>query len=815
MPQRKTQVRIDHGTSSSSTSSSVDSIDSESTSVAYESPSSEYSPRRPARGCASQKRRLYPPSKGKTSSSEHRHIDRAPKNEAPKRRSPASDLPQIRRRPVKPKVDTSDESMDDDFGYFPRLGHGGFPMPPFNRDYYNRYSNGSGQNCFSTYGGFGPIPPTHNPFNPMMTGAGLYNSPAPPLPPHLQQYAINHASTLPPTDILGPPKAPAPPTESPRQELTARESINLEIESLKRELDMRREELLAKENAEKQKAEIEKLRKEIEGEFQIKLDAFRKAEAEARQEIEKVKAEAEAAARKAIETEVEAGAERARLHLEAVEHAKIKAREDLRKELEAELDKKEREEAKERSLKLAEEKLAQELEIQRRRREEDEVTRNRLLAELKEQIRAELMEEQNIALGSTRSPRQSRESFQQTTETPSDSTVDPFEFFEGYSTPHPVQDEPVEPDEMHSLHGQLPAFWSHQIAVSNDRNHSYAPTQQHMSLTSEHHDKCRYYKPPYCQGLPESEVDIYSQHRCCGNSCCARPRLPCDASNEEDSDKVTVIPLSRPRPTDSKPMEKGMENLKLASSSAATMNATPGTPPQPNNKTADRLGKQRVANWAVPPFGDLTKDASKADGDLEVENLPDDVLDADGGAELGSRRSLQPSTTQFIPSQMSNEGDEIKRRLYMQQSSSPSPVRHQATRDSPLLPFLAKHLSDYEETLSRDSRHQRVDNKEPQLFDRRNHQDFFNPSFHNFGFREGPKEDMPDPMRRYSVGRPGEWQTAGHQSWWPNTTLRAIDHEGGIPMALVPCVVVPLQMVQLPMPALPYQGLPKRHYYQQ
>lgn len=823
--------------------------------------SSDSNSNRPVRGFSPRKPRPYTQtSKGKgIASSQHNHQHNHNKHH--RRDAPDRDQKKDDKRDSSPGEGPSRRNLSRRHSYRPAMdpyedpfpplgGYGGSMNPttyPGAGSRYNRhvqslppmYPQSHSMNA-SPYG-----PPSNYPF---IQGGGYGPSPnifapysAPPgyMPQYVPQQIVVPAPPPPPTEVPPPPApapAPAPPpapTSDDRiarefeamkeerrkaQELAALREMksareNPEIENLKRELEEKRREMAErvredqrKEEEARKREDETRLRKEIEESFRVRMDAMKKAEEETRAEMERLKVAADAEARAALQAEILANEKRQRENQAAIERAKKEAQEELLAQMRADAERRARdEEERRRSLEAAEAKVASEIEAQRKQREEDEETRNRLLRELKEEIRAEFLQEQSKGR-TARAAQRTMPSNRHAAATPADSTVDPFEFFEGYSTPFPGQQEPGSFDESYWPRRQYPTAWPYQFPMPGGRDQGYMQARRGIPGASYEYHQRTVRPEDFSREQPTNPAAGNSQPapRHSGDLNSNAPSSSSFASvNGDDSDKVTVIPSSTYKNGSHQPAQGVESHLNVGLANLNLANGDAGVSRTPNGVPHDLPGKQKQngSTWSVLSTADDHDDRSVAPDTAAA--VPDTDV---GGANLESGTTMWPATNGRTPER------------FQTPPNRPSPVRKETARDSPLMPFLAKHLSDFEESSSQGRRS--ASRQSQTVADSKADDVFSRPvPTRDARYSEWVEDDgqQHDASLPYSLARRDQLAAGrqpGQQSQVPGG---GFDYGAGFPMAFVPCVMVPVHMMQVPVFPASYQGImgPRKNRRQQ
>ncbi|TEA11416.1 Reticulocyte-binding protein 2-like protein a [Colletotrichum sidae] len=564
----------------------------------------------------------------------------------------------------------------------------------------------------------------------------------------------------------------------------------MEIRRLKQELEQRQQELLVIGQTDELKDDNDRIRRDLEESFKLKMSVMQKAEEDARKEMERVKAEAELAARKAVEDELVANTERQRMYRETLEQVKREAREELEKHLRLEKERKEREDAD--RAKEAEQKSAADAEARRKFQEEEEEKKEKLLRELREEIHAEIKAEKSKSLGSRKTSCRGLSGSRRPSRSETASNVDPFEFFEGYATPYETHTEPSSFEEPVWSRDELAALWSHQ-ARGGHAERKEDPT--HSRTNPFGANGIPYDEERVVNGLPAGETSTFlgtqdPQHRPGLRS--GFPFAATDGDGE-DSDKITVIPAATYRNnmesiSGAEPsLEASLAGLDITNTDTTAAVQEPNLAPR-HQPVHDRRSSQRINNWPRTPCRGQSRNERAAGGDNSRRKLPHDAPDTDGGVNLQHFETLRPAPSRS-ESRLSSGANSKGTGLHQA-----SPARSQATRDSPLLPYLAKHLSDFEENASVSLGRLPERSQQPRLMGSKRPEDSF----------RSDEDTLQGSAARY-----GDWPPpVGQQFKWPGPASGAVDVQPGLPVAFVPCVMVPLHMLQLPVqgPVL-YSGM--------
>ncbi|KAF6845524.1 kinetoplast-associated protein kap [Colletotrichum musicola] len=854
MSRRTSHIRIvDAKNTRSGTSSEDDTTERDDDGDTFDSlSSSDSNSNRPVRGFSPRKPRPYTQTtakgKGIASSQQphhhnHKHHrdppDRDTKREGKRDTSPGEGPSRrnvSRRHSYRPAM----EPFDDP--YPPMGGYGANMNPTTYTGAGARYSRHSIPPIYpqshvypSPYGSAATYPLVqHNPFAPFSNASAppTYpfvqpgqlvpfsngGTPAPYMPQYVPQYLYSAppAPPPPPTEVPPPSKTPAPAPALASEERIVREIAalkeerraqemavmreaksareNPEIENLKRELEEKRREMEAREREARKREEEAKLRKEIEESFRAKMEAMKKAEENARAEIERVKLAADAEARAALEAEMA----RQRESQAAIEKAKKEAQEELLAQMRADAERRALdEEERRRSLEAAEAKVAGEIEAQRKQREEDEETRDRLLRELKEEIRAEFIQDQSKGRHN-RAAQRTLPPNRHAAATPADSTVDPFEFFEGYSTPFPGQPEPGSFEEAYWPRRQFPMAWPYQFHMPGGRDQAYMQARRSVPGASYDYQQRSMRPEEFAREQPANPAANNSQ---------PAPRRPTDSNapgtssfasvDGNDSDNVTVIPASTYK-NGSQPAQGVESHLNVGLASLNLANGDAGLSRAPNGVPHNGPGKQKQnGSWSASSTADEHDDRGAAD----TAGVPD----TDGGGA-----NLEGGTTTWPPATNGNP------ERFQTPPNRPSLVRKETARDSPLMPVLAKHLSDFEE---RSSQSQRSASRQSQTMADFKADDVFSrpvPS-RDVRYSDWVEDEAPhDPALPYSLARRDQWAVGRQPGQQAPIPGGGFDYGAGFPIAFVPCVMVPVHMMQVSMLPASYQGMaPRKNRRQQ
>lgn len=166
----------------------------------------------------------------------------------------------------------------------------------------------------------------------------------------------------------GGPRPPRPPsTLASESDWESDGPLDLDILLMKKELEQLRKEKRMKEEKQREADMKKKIREETEASFTSKMEAMKKAQAEAQVEIERAKKQAMEVAREALEAERKAEEEKRRLRDEEMARVERAAREKFEAEMKARAEAKRREEA---AIQRAEDEARGRLEAERKAEEE-------------------------------------------------------------------------------------------------------------------------------------------------------------------------------------------------------------------------------------------------------------------------------------------------------------------------------------------------------------------------------------------------------------------------------------------------------------
>lgn len=664
----------------------------------------------------------------------------------------------------------------------------------------------SAQRPQSYFGGQGyqPYGLQHDPRNPF---TGAYQVP----PPHLTPYMWSAPPPPPPPPThVQEYKTPAPPEPAPPVEVVEskrEKELDPELEKLKQELERRRKEQAMKEE-EKRKEEMEaRLQKQAEEAIAKKMDDMKRAQAEAQVQIEKAKEEAAIATRAAIEAEKKAEEQKELLFQEALRKAEQEAREKVEAEAQRRLL---NEEMQHRAFLEAKEKLAKEAEERRLQQEEEDEKRKQLLQDLRDEIRAEILAEESGALGSPRSTNRA----------------------------------------MHSSRVANPSYgYGRRL---NDIEEDL-PIRRHDQPMSRRDETNRPHAPPYWPQRPrqptrplqtpnirDSDFDYYLQGRpdaFLGQPWFSQPEgfddrgWPARPGPERYRPRF-VDPNERARFQQPYAEDDGSESATVIPPSANRTNSRPGRgrpAKQRNSGPAERNSAPRDEDRAneASDFGmsglNLSPDEDLQAGDRSAtsprnQNGHDSSTDDPEETTVnGSHAKVEKSTGTSQPQlPEANSSAHFEHSPVPQSTPIPSSAdftdlpggnrpnqgprvnssQQNTTRNSPLLPYLAKHLSEFEERASR--RNKLSASSGPPQFsvptgpeDHHSH-----PDFQLEDYLQRTREDMPDGSFPMSTQQLGHWRADNREPRGVNSRFDTFDYAAAEPFALVPFVLLPVRLMQ-------------------
>ncbi|KAF0317372.1 hypothetical protein GQ607_015419 [Colletotrichum asianum] len=547
--------------------------------------------------------------------------------------------------------------------------------------------------------------------------------PPPPVEPAHMPYTSSQA--LPRV----PPPPPPPEATSSLSPDKSRESE--EIENLRRELAKVKEDQRAREERQRQEEFEKRVQEEAEKHMKQRMEEIRLAQEAARKELEEAKAQIEKAAREAIEAERHAEEQRRVQEREELEECQRIARAKLEAELRARAEWEQLKEQEALRLRMdaeakVEARLAHEQE-ERRRIQEEEEEKERVRQQIRDELtifpEQQLLESEYhqseatkaLSIGSSDNAKAlnlqtSDDGVAGSTEgdcKTKNATLDPFMYLEKTSTPPPpnLQRNDIETQEPYWA-------WEHYSStmpsgsIPEDPGYTYADLENHALQEGQ-------LAPDDDESGSSSSTGTDSDDN--GSSLGIGGIFEHEASDDEDSDAGTVIAaFDKPRLTpsvmcDDGARTKGKEVFSAQGTQAEGLSnpevgstyygnsrfPSTGTSGQNRPKTQEVPLKIPAQEEAILPAAlaqYLITEGNEERQQVAREEFQEEIDNGDGGANLRSHPK-QLATSEAVPGGTKNA-------FLTDHQSGGKSLRTHSSRDSPLLPLLAKHISDFEEETS-------------------------------------------------------------------------------------------------------------------
>ncbi|EQB44808.1 hypothetical protein CGLO_16407 [Colletotrichum gloeosporioides Cg-14] len=534
-----------------------------------------------------------------------------------------------------------------------------------------------------------------------------------------------------------PPPPPPPEATSSLSPDKIRESE--EIENLRRELAKVKEDQRAREERQRQEEFERRVQEEAEKHMKQRMEEIRLAQEAAKKELEEAKAEIEKAAREAIEVERQAEEQRRVQEREELEECQRVARAKLEAELRARAEWEQLKEQEAHRLRMdaeakVEARLAYEQEQRRRTQEEEEekerihklIVRDRVfqLTIFPEQQLLESEYHQSeatkaLSIGSSDNVKalnlqtsdDGAAGSTQGDDKTKDATLDPFMYLEKTSTPSPpnLQRNDIETQESYWA-------WEHYSSrlpsgsIPEDAGYTYADLEN-LALQEGQ------LPPDDDESGSSSSTGTDSDDN--GSSLGIGGIFEHEASDDEDSDAGTVIAaFDKPRLTpsfirDDGARTKGKEVLSVQGTQAERLsNPEVGSPCYGNSRFSStenseqnrpktqelplKIPAQEEATLPAALVQYLITEGNEEQQQAALEEFQEEIDNGDGGANLRSHPK-QPTMSKAVP-------EWTKNAFLADPQSIGYSLRTHSSRDSPLLPLLAKHISDFEEESSHRNR---------------------------------------------------------------------------------------------------------------
>ncbi|KAK2732311.1 hypothetical protein CKAH01_02257 [Colletotrichum kahawae] len=199
----------------------------------------------------------------------------------------------------------------------------------------------------------------------------------------------------------------------------------------------------------------------------------------------------------------------------------------------------------------------------------------------------------------------------------------------------------------------------------------------------------------------------------------------------------------------------------------------------------------------------LITDGNEEQQQVSVEKFPGEIDTGDGGANLISHPK-QLAMSKAVP-------ERTKNAVLTDRPSGGDSLRSHSSRDSPLLPLLAKHISDFEEESSQRNRSSNSCRVPLQSQNMKSPDGSFRPFLQEGNCPNWAGEEKPNFLFPYYLGNQGSRSTSSFDLGQIRSTRASSsvssEYETEVPMALVPCIMVPLNMIQSAMQGpMFYQG---------
>ncbi|KAH9244009.1 hypothetical protein K456DRAFT_45880 [Colletotrichum gloeosporioides 23] len=389
-------------------------------------------------------------------------------------------------------------------------------------------------------------------------------------------------------------------------------------------------------------------------------------------------------------------------------------------------------------------------------------------------------------------------------------TVDPFMYLEMTSTPPPpnLKTKDIETQDPYWA-------WEHYSStlpsgsIPGDPGYTYADLENHALQEGQ-------LAPDDDESESSSSTGTDSDDN--GSSLGIGGIFEHEASDDEGSDAGTVIAaFDNPRHTpsvvrDDDARTKGKEVFSVQGTQAERLsNPEVGSPRYgnirfPSTRSSDqnrpktqelplKIPAQEEATLPAALVQYLITEGNEEQQQVALEEFQEEIDNGDGGANLRSRPQ-QPTMSQAVP-------ERAKNAFLADPQSIAYSLRTNSSRDSPLLPLLAKHISDFEEESSQRNRSSNSCRVPLQSQDMKGSDGSFRPILQECDYSNWTGEGNPNLLFPYYLGNQGRQATSSFDLRQVRSTRASSsvssEYQTEVPMALVPCIMVPLNMIQSAM----------------